>query len=134
MLQPAPYPELYPKLAKLDLLQIQAAVLAELGHKNQFYCPPQTTQFEDSLNSTGVMMHVSTGSGMDMSGINDGGKSSTLVNYLSDIWNWGVEMYVFVIFFLLNPECSIIILSFCECEVQFVKEAPTGKGYIVFFS
>ena len=134
MLQPAPYPESYPKLAKLDLLQIQAAALAELGHKNRFYRPPQTTRFEDGPNSTGVMMHASTGSGMDTSGLNDGSKSSTLVNYISDAWNWGAEMYVFVISFLLDPERSIIILSFCECEVRFVKKAPTSEGYIVFFS
>lgn len=36
--------------------------------------------------------------GMDVIGINDGSKFIILVNYFSDVWNWGVEM-------------------FCECEV-----------------
>jgi hypothetical protein len=27
-----------------------------------------------------------------------------------------------------------MLCSFCECEVQFVKKAPNGNGYIVFFA
>jgi hypothetical protein len=89
MLEPAPYPASYPKLAKLDLLEKQAAAL---GLQDRFYRPPQTTRFVDGPNSTGIVMHASTGSGMDSTGVNDGSKSSTLVNYLSDAWNWGAEM------------------------------------------
>jgi len=37
-------------------------------------------------------------------------------------------------FFLLNYECSIDVGSFCECEVRFIKKAPKGDGYIVFFA
>ena len=60
-------------------------------------------------------MKASTLSGMDATGINDGSKSSTLVNYLADAWNWGAEM-------------------FCECEVRYVTKAPAGRGgYIVYF-
>ena len=91
MLEPTPYPQSYPRLAKLDLLETQAAALRS---EHRFYRPPQTTRFVDGPNSTGVMMHASTGSGMDTTGVNDGSKSSTLVNYLSDAWNWGAEMYV----------------------------------------
>ena len=47
--------------------------------------------------------------------VNDGSKSSTLVNYLSDAWNWGAEM-------------------FCQCEVRFIKKAPDGEGYIIYFA
>ena len=90
MLQPEPYPTFYPRLAKLDLLQRQAALL---GLEDKFYRPPQTTRFVDGPNSTGVMMHASTGSANDCTGVNDGSKSSTLVNYMSDAWNWGAEMY-----------------------------------------
>ena len=97
MLEPSPYPLSYPKLAKLDLLQTQAAVL---GWENCFYRPPQTTRFKDGPNSTGVMMRASTGSGMDSTGVNDGSKSSTLVNYLSDAWNWGAEMWALFVFCL----------------------------------
>lgn len=54
---------------------------------------PQTTRFTDGPNSTGVNMRASTLSGMDCTGVNDCSKSSTLVNYLSDAWNWGAEMF-----------------------------------------
>ncbi|KAM0248026.1 hypothetical protein ACHAQJ_009631 [Trichoderma viride] len=52
---------------------------------------------------------------MDATGVNDGSKSTTLVNYLSDAWNWGAEM-------------------FCECEVRYVTKAPGREGYIVYFA
>ena len=89
MLQPEPYPTSYPNLAKLSLLGRQATML---GLEDKFYRPPQTTRFEDGPNSTGVVMHASTGSGSDTTGVNDGSKNTTLVNYLSDAWNWGAEM------------------------------------------
>lgn len=60
-------------------------------------------------------MKASTLSGMDATGLNDGSKSTTLVTYLSDAWDWGVEM-------------------FCECEVRYVTEAPDREGYIVYFA
>ena len=91
MLQPEPYPTSYPELSKLSLLQKQAALL---GLEDKFYRPPQTTRFVDGPNSTGVMMHASTGSGSDSTGVNDGSKTTTLVTYLSDAWNWGAEMSV----------------------------------------
>lgn len=39
-------------------------------------------------------MQASALTGMDSTGVNDGSKSSTLVTYLSDAWNWGAEVYV----------------------------------------
>jgi len=60
-------------------------------------------------------MKASTLSGQDCTGVNDGSKSSVLMNYLPDAWNWGAEI-------------------FCECEVRFVKKDPSGKGYIIFFA
>jgi choline dehydrogenase-like flavoprotein len=60
-------------------------------------------------------MKASTLSGQDCTGINDGSKSSVLMNYLPDAWNWGAEI-------------------FCECEVRYIKRDPSGKGYIVFFA
>lgn len=61
-------------------------------------------------------MRASTLSGMDATGINDGSKTTTLVTYLSDAWNWGAEI-------------------FCECEVRYVEEAPRDRGgYIVYFA
>ncbi|KAL2126285.1 hypothetical protein VTI74DRAFT_1264 [Chaetomium olivicolor] len=61
-------------------------------------------------------MHASTLTGMDATGINDGSKSTTLVTYISDAWNWGAEI-------------------FCECEVRQVAKAPPDRGgYIVYFA
>jgi hypothetical protein len=86
-----------------------------MGLGNNFRRVPQTTCFTDGPNKTGVQMKASTLSGMDTTGLNDGSKSTTLVNYLSDAWNWGAEM-------------------FCQCEVRYVKKAPSGEGYIVYFA
>ncbi|KAI9870549.1 MAG: hypothetical protein M1823_008705, partial [Watsoniomyces obsoletus] len=52
---------------------------------------------------------------MDSTGVNDGSKSSTLVNYVSDAWNWGAEI-------------------FCECEVRYIKKHPKEEGYLVYFA
>lgn len=111
-MEPTPYPLNFPDLPKLELLKKQAELMG-LGDK--FYRVPQTTRFIDGPNSTGVEMQASALTGMDPTGVNDGSKSSTLVNYLSDAWNWGAEM-------------------FCECEVRFIKKAPEGEGYIVYFA
>ena len=89
MLQPEPYPDDFPELAKLKMLRKQAAAL---GLESKFRKVDQTTRFKDGLNSSGVHMNKSTLSGMDSTGLNDGSKSSTLVNYIADAWNWGAEM------------------------------------------
>jgi len=94
------------------LLQKQAELI---GLGNKFYRVPQTTRFVDGPNSTGVEMQASALTGMDPTGVNDGSKSTTLMNYLSDAWNWGAEM-------------------FCKCEVRYVKKEPKGEGYIVYFA
>ncbi|KAF4120343.1 Choline dehydrogenase or related flavoprotein [Geosmithia morbida] len=112
VLEPVEYPTTFPELRKLRLFERQAALV---GHEDKFYRVKQTTRFHDGPNSTGVSMRASTLSGMDATGINDGSKSTTLVNYLSDAWNWGAEM-------------------FCGCEVRYVTEAPGREGYIVHFA
>ena len=89
MLEPKPYPDDWPSLPKMETLRKQAEAL-KLG--NKFRKVEQTTRFEDGLNSSGVDMKKSTLTGMDTTGLNDKSKSSTLVNYLSDAWNWGAEM------------------------------------------
>jgi choline dehydrogenase-like flavoprotein len=112
VLQPKPYPEDWPELPKLSLLEKQHKALG----MGKFYRPPQTTRFEGGPNSTGVEMYPSALTGMDSTGVNDGSKSSTLVNYLSDAWNWGAEM-------------------FCECEVRYIKKNPDpDQGYLIFFA
>lgn len=128
MLQPEAYPEEFPALPKLELLEKQYEILKqEFARERQkgqrksgeptFRRVPQTTRFEDGPNNTGVQMQASTLTGMDSTGINDGSKSTTLVTYLSDAWNWGAEI-------------------FCECEVRYVKKHPDPEvgGYLVCFA
>jgi hypothetical protein len=67
------------------------------------------------MKLTQPQMKASTLSGQDCTGVNDGSKSSVLMNYLPDAWNWGAEI-------------------FCECEVRYIKKDPSGKGYIIFFA
>ncbi|RAL05213.1 FAD/NAD(P)-binding domain-containing protein [Aspergillus ibericus CBS 121593] len=112
VLEPAQYPLTFPNLLKADLLKKQSELMS---WGDNFYRVPQTTRFEDGPNGTGVYMQASQLTGMDATGINDGSKSTTLVNYLSDAWNWGAEI-------------------FCECEVRYVTKAPDREGYIVYFA
>ncbi|KAH7127272.1 hypothetical protein EDB81DRAFT_907420 [Dactylonectria macrodidyma] len=106
------YPPTFPELRKANLLKKQAHLM---GLEDKFYRVKQTTRFEDKPNSSGVFMRASYLTGMDATGINDGSKSTTLVNYLSDAWNWGAEI-------------------FCECEVRYVTKAPGRGGYIIYFA
>ncbi|KAI9713479.1 MAG: hypothetical protein M1820_000861 [Bogoriella megaspora] len=118
MLEPACYPEDLPEPAKLKLLRKQFETVKKHAEKEgwspKFYRVPQTTRFKDGPNSTGVHMQSSNLTGQDCTGVNDGSKSSTLVTYLTDAWNWGAEI-------------------FTQCEVRFVKKHPT-EGYLVFFA
>lgn len=59
MLQPEPYPEDFPPLAKLDLLKKQAELL---GLEQNFKRVPQTTRFENGPNHAGVVWHCSIAS------------------------------------------------------------------------
>jgi choline dehydrogenase-like flavoprotein len=110
MLEPTEYPEDWPELPKMKMLERQAQ---HLGFGEKFKRVPQTTRFVIGANSTGVEMNASALTGQDSTGVNDGSKSSTLVNYLSDAWNWGTEM-------------------FCECEVRYIRKHPQ-EGYMVYF-
>jgi choline dehydrogenase-like flavoprotein len=114
VLEPEQYPKDWPELLKLSMLERQAAAL---GWKEKFKRVPQTTRFKGGPNSTGVEMNPSALTGQDSTGVNDGSKSSTLVNYLADAWNWGAEM-------------------FCQCEVRYIKKHPDPdvEGYLVFFA
>jgi hypothetical protein len=96
VLEPNPYPEDLPEPCKLQMLRKQADVVRDFGKADgwnpKFYKVPQTTKFKDGPNSTGIHMQASTLTGQDCTGVNDGSKSTTLVTYLSDAWNWGAEM------------------------------------------
>lgn len=113
VLEPEAYPEDWPALPKLDLLKQQAEYL-DMGDK--FYRPKQTTRFRNGPNSCGVEMSPSTLTGQDCTGVNDGSKTTTLVTYLADAWNWGAEM-------------------FCECEVRYIEKVTDSRGgYRIYFA
>ncbi|CAK7274764.1 hypothetical protein SEPCBS57363_006328 [Sporothrix epigloea] len=112
VLEPEAFPEEWPKLPKLNLLQKQAEAL---GMADKFYRPKQTTRFRNGPNSCGVQMSSSSLTGQDCTGINDGSKTTTLVTYLADAWNWGAEM-------------------FCECEVRYIEKDKNRGGYRVYFA
>ena len=113
VLEPTTYPDDFPELPKVSLLKRQAEAL---GMSDNFRLAPQTTRFRNGPNSCGVEMAPSSLTGQDCTGVNDGSKTTTLVTYLADAWNWGAEM-------------------FCGCEVRYVTECagPEG-GYNVFFA
>jgi hypothetical protein len=112
VLEPEQYPEDWPRLPKVELLRKQAEFL---GWGQRWHKTFQTTRFRNGVNSCGVEMSPSALTGQDATGVNDGSKTTTLVTYLADAWNWGAEM-------------------FCECEVRYVEKAPGREGYIVYFA
>ncbi|ROV89585.1 hypothetical protein VMCG_09946 [Cytospora schulzeri] len=113
VLEPQPYPQDWPKLPKLDLLEKQAKYL---GMEDKFRRANQTTRFHNGPNSCGVEMKPSQLTGQDPTGVNDGSKTTTLVTYLADAWNWGAEM-------------------FCECEVRHIQKRTDARGgYNVYFA
>jgi hypothetical protein len=112
VLDPQEYPDDWPELKKLEVLKKQAK---SLGLSENFKKVRQTTRFKNGPNSCGVEMSPSTMTGQDATGVNDGSKTTTLVTYLADAWNWGAEM-------------------FCECEVRHVEKAKDREGYIIYFA
>ncbi|KAI0490889.1 glucose-methanol-choline oxidoreductase [Xylaria cf. heliscus] len=112
VLEPEEYPRDWPKLPKLDLLEKQAEYL---NMSEKFSRVKQTTRFRNGPNSCGVEMSASASTGQDATGLNDGSKTTTLVTYLADAWNWGADM-------------------FCESEVRYITKSPNGDGYLVYFA
>ncbi|RIB23415.1 hypothetical protein C2G38_1959482 [Gigaspora rosea] len=113
MLEPIPYPDDFPELPKLKTLEEQAKRLGPEFHKN-FSRPPITVTFEDRINNAGVRQQKSTLMGNDSTGVNDGSKNSTLMNYLPDAWNHGCEI-------------------FCKIDVKSIKQDKKSKKWIVFY-
>ncbi|KAI1104865.1 FAD/NAD(P)-binding domain-containing protein [Jackrogersella minutella] len=113
VLEPEEYPDDWPKLPKLELLEKQAK---HLNLEEKFRRVKQTTRFRNGPNSCGVEMQASALTGQDCTGLNDGSKNTTLVTYIADAWNWGADM-------------------FCEAEVRYITKAPDPEtGYIVYFA
>lgn len=113
VLEPTPYPDDWPKIQKMHVFERQAQ---RMGLGSRYYKVPQTTRFRPGINSCGVDMLPSTLTGQDTTGVNDHSKTTTLVTYLADAWNWGAQM-------------------FCECQVRHVEKVTDARGgYIVYFS
>ncbi|KAI0472100.1 glucose-methanol-choline oxidoreductase [Xylariaceae sp. FL0804] len=113
ILEPSEYPQEWPKLPKLELLKKQAEIL---NMPEKFGRVRQTTKFHNGPNSCGVEQFASSSTGQDCTGLNDGSKTTTLVTYLADAWNWGADL-------------------FCESEVRYITKAPEPReGYIIYFA
>lgn len=111
MLQPVPIPSYKATPRKL----IALATLAKALPEADFYRAPLTVSYEDGLvNAAGVQQCASTMSGNESTGVNDGSKTTTLVTYVADAWNYGAEI-------------------FCLCSVERVAfKEETGK-WVVYF-
>ncbi|CAG8589722.1 2640_t:CDS:10, partial [Racocetra fulgida] len=109
MLEPVPYPDDFPELPKLKTLEEQARRLGPEFHEN-FKRTPITVTFEDRINNAGVRQRKSTLTGNDSTGVNDGSKNTTLMNYIPDAWNHGCEI-------------------FCKIDVKRVKQDKRSKKW-----
>ncbi|KAJ4992841.1 glucose-methanol-choline oxidoreductase [Stagonosporopsis vannaccii] len=112
MFQPCPYSENMPTPRKLSVFEEQ---FNSLDLSDTLYRPPLTTRFETGINSVGVNMKRSTGSGNECTGVNDGSKNSVLTTYLADAWTWGAEI-------------------FCGVEVTHLRKLDDDEGYVVYYN
>jgi len=110
MLQPNPYPESYPRLAKLDALQASAEAL---GDGERFYRPPINVHFEDAVNAAGVAQKACINCGDCVAGCNHWAKNTTLMNYVPDAWRHGAEI-------------------FTQCSVRWIEKRDDGKWLVHF--
>jgi cholesterol oxidase len=81
MLNPKPYPDHFPKLAKLAALEASAE---GMGHGKRFYRPPINVTFVDGPNNVGVEQCACKLCGDCVSGCNYRAKNTLLMNYLPD--------------------------------------------------
>ncbi|MEM7726106.1 MAG: alpha/beta fold hydrolase [Cyanobacteria bacterium P01_A01_bin.45] len=88
MLKPTPYPESFPKLAKLAALEKSAKYLNQ-----DFYRPPINVNFQERTNHVGVEQKPCNLCGDCVSGCNQTAKNTTAMNYLPDAKNHGAEIY-----------------------------------------
>jgi len=113
MLEPNVYPSHWPELPKLKVFEEQARLMGSEFNEN-FRRVPITVHFENRVNNAGVRQHKSTLTGNDATGINDGSKNSTLMNYIPDAWNHGAEI-------------------FCEIEVKKIKKNEKTGLWVVYY-
>ncbi len=77
-----------PVLPKLEAQKISAAFI-----NRPITCPPINVTFKDRVNASGIEQPACTHCGDCVSGCNIGAKNTTLMNYLPDAWNNGVEIF-----------------------------------------
>ncbi|CAG8457373.1 104_t:CDS:2 [Cetraspora pellucida] len=63
---------------------------------------------KDRINNVGVKQQRSTLTGNDSTGVNDGSKTTTLMNYIPDAWNHGCEI-------------------FCKIDIKLLKQDKKSK-------
>jgi cholesterol oxidase len=91
MLRPNPYPDAFPKLAKLEAQKQSArAMNAELVTAR---INVNFQKFENDINHVGVVQRPCTLCGDCVTGCNHTAKNTTLMNYLPDAANHGAEIF-----------------------------------------
>jgi cholesterol oxidase len=88
VLDPKPYPEDWPQLAKLEAHRKSAEAMGE-----RFVRVPINVSFEDKVNPFGVEQPKCNLCGDCTPGCNVGAKTTVAVSYLADAWNHGAEIF-----------------------------------------
>ena len=88
VLEPRPYPQDWPTLAKADALRQSAAAMGE-----PYTRVPINVSFEDRINAFGVPRAKCTLCGDCVTGCNQGAKNTVATTYLPDAWNHGAEIF-----------------------------------------
>ncbi|HWC00208.1 MAG TPA: alpha/beta fold hydrolase [Bryobacteraceae bacterium] len=121
MLRPQPYPENFPRLAKMEALEKSAAFLGE-----PFRRTPINVTFADGVNHVGVPQQACKVCGDCVSGCNHGAKNTTLMNYLPDAANFGAEIFTQVSVRYLERQGSGWLVHFQVLDSGQEKfDAPT---------
>ena len=88
MLDPHPYPDAFPQLAKLDAHRKSAAQMGE-----RFAKVPLNVSFRAQTNAFGVELSACKLCGDCVTGCNHQAKHTVATNYLPDAWNHGAHIF-----------------------------------------
>lgn len=91
MLGSNPFPYGQAGVPILPKLEAQKSSAIEMG--KPLSCPPINVTFKGGVSASGVPQAACTHCGDCVTGCNVGAKNTTLMNYLPDAWNNGVEIY-----------------------------------------